>query len=61
MMAIPLEKGTHHFVLEYAPPAFTIGMWITIVSLLIFAAVLAVAYRTGRVRAIEPPPAVSAP
>jgi hypothetical protein len=60
MMAIPLEKGSHHFVLEYAPPAFTIGMWITIVSLLIFTGALVFAYRTRRVCVVQPPPAVSA-
>ncbi len=28
-MGIPLESGTHHFVLQYRPHAFVIGSWIS--------------------------------
>ena len=36
LMGIPLQKGSHHIELEYAPSAFRIGMWITILSLVAF-------------------------
>ncbi|HTA76583.1 MAG TPA: YfhO family protein [bacterium] len=31
-MAIPLESGAHHFILQYRPNAFVIGSWISWIS-----------------------------
>jgi hypothetical protein len=61
LMGIPLEQGNHHFILEYAPEAFTIGTWITLISLIAFAVALGAAYRTRLPKPPAPPPAVSAP
>jgi len=36
IMAVPLSAGHHHFRLEYAPRAFEIGKWISLVSLSAF-------------------------
>jgi hypothetical protein len=36
-IGIPLEKGTHHFVLEYSPFAFRAGMWVSLLSVLALA------------------------
>lgn len=32
LRCIPLEAGEHRFRLEYAPPAFAIGLWVSIIS-----------------------------
>jgi hypothetical protein len=36
LMAVPLEAGRHHFRLEYAPRAFIVGKWISLLSLTAF-------------------------
>lgn len=36
LMAIPLQTGRHHLVLEYSPAAFRIGQWVSITSLISF-------------------------
>jgi hypothetical protein len=36
LMAVPLAAGHHHFRLAYAPRAFAIGAWISVVSLAAF-------------------------
>jgi hypothetical protein len=36
LRGIPLASGTHHFVLEYAPTSYTVGRWISFVSVLFF-------------------------
>lgn len=36
LMAVPLSSGHHHFRIEYAPRAFTIGKWIPLASLSVF-------------------------
>ncbi len=41
LRAIPLSAGHHRFRLEYAPPAFRIGAWISALSLLAYAVALA--------------------
>ncbi|MFA5293551.1 MAG: hypothetical protein WC496_11020 [Phycisphaerae bacterium] len=33
LRAVPLNKGTHRFRMEYRPKIFTAGMWISVVSL----------------------------
>jgi len=38
LRAVPLAAGRHHFRLEYAPLSYRIGKWISIISLLVFAA-----------------------
>ncbi len=36
LRAIPLEAGHHHFRVEYAPPGFRIGRWVSLASLLFY-------------------------
>ena len=36
LMAVPLGAGRHHFRLEYAPRAFAVGKWISLLSLTAF-------------------------
>jgi len=36
LRAVPLQKGKHHFRLEYKPNAFIIGKWISILALLTY-------------------------
>jgi len=36
LMAIPLDKGAHVFRIEYKPQAFIIGMYISLISLLLY-------------------------
>jgi hypothetical protein len=50
LMGIPLQKGSHHIVLEYAPAAFRIGMWITVVSLVAFCILTFIALRPIRAK-----------
>jgi hypothetical protein len=40
LLAIPLAAGSHHLRLEYRPLAFTIGLWVTIASLVAGVALL---------------------
>jgi len=37
--AVPLSAGRHRFRMEYRSPAFTIGMWVSIVSLAAYAGI----------------------
>jgi len=39
LMAIPLSAGEHRLRVEYAPPAFRIGAWISLAAILIFLAI----------------------
>ena len=41
LRAIPLTAGSHHFRLEYRPDGFVVGRWVTVLSLLVYAAVSA--------------------
>jgi hypothetical protein len=43
--AIPLSAGTHHLLMEYRPLAWVIGKWISIASLLAYAALGVVYFR----------------
>jgi hypothetical protein len=36
LLAVPLERGKHHFVLEYSPLAFRVGRWVSAISLVCF-------------------------
>ena len=36
LMAIPLQTGSHHLVLEYSPGAFRVGRWVSALSLISF-------------------------
>ena len=40
LRAIPLERGKHRILLEYAPLGFRIGKWVSGVSLVVFGALL---------------------
>jgi uncharacterized membrane protein YfhO len=40
LMAIPLAAGEHRLILEYKPPAFLIGKWVSFFSLGIYIIVL---------------------
>jgi len=40
LMAIPLQKGYHRFIVEYLPASFVAGEWISIAGLLIYASML---------------------
>lgn len=59
LIGVPLQAGSHHFVLEYKPTAFVVGRIISIVSLLAFVVLCAVSLRSRR--KINPPvqPAVA--
>ncbi len=35
-IAIPLEAGFHHFLLNYQPMLFTVGLWISSISWVLF-------------------------
>jgi hypothetical protein len=35
-MGVPLQKGSHHFYLEYRPTAFIVGAWISWISWALF-------------------------
>ncbi|MCE9590723.1 MAG: hypothetical protein K8S99_09390 [Planctomycetes bacterium] len=54
LMAIPLAAGSHHIRIEYAPVAFEIGKWVSIVSLAAYVACLGA--WTVRRRPSKPPP-----
>lgn len=41
LRAVPLQKGAHHFQLEYAPHGFLIGRWISCVAWLLYLTVAA--------------------
>jgi len=36
LRGIPLQPGSHHFVLEYRPAAFVAGKWVTVLALLVW-------------------------
>ena len=40
LRAVPLGAGNHHLRIEYAPAGFRIGKWISVVSLILYAAIL---------------------
>ena len=48
LMAVPLSAGEHLFRLEYAPPGYIIGRWISLAGLALY--VLAVAFFIGGFR-----------
>ena len=49
LRAVPLSPGHHHLRIEYAPAAFTIGKWVSILSwLLFFAAMVGAFFLPGR-------------
>lgn len=48
LIAIPLSAGDHFFRVEYLPLAFSIGKWISIVSVAIYFAILAVYWHKHR-------------
>jgi hypothetical protein len=50
LRAVPLAAGHHRFKVEYAPREFTIGKWISIVSLILF---LASGMRILRIRSVR--------
>jgi hypothetical protein len=45
LRAIPLTAGHHHLRLEYRPAALTVGTWVTILSLLAYAAMAGLHWR----------------
>jgi hypothetical protein len=45
LRAIPLQAGDHMIRMEYSPPAFHIGKWISILSLLVFAGLVFYVWR----------------
>ena len=49
LRAVPLSKGHHRFRLEYLPRAFTIGKWISIVSLVVYLGMVLSCTGVGRV------------
>jgi hypothetical protein len=51
LMAIPLEAGRHHFRLEYAPRAFAVGKWISLLSLAAFLGAIGV-LKWGGIKAL---------
>ncbi|MFA5099706.1 MAG: YfhO family protein, partial [Candidatus Omnitrophota bacterium] len=44
LCAVPLSKGSHHFRLEYMPSGFLLGKWISLISLVIYAGLLAIRF-----------------
>lgn len=48
VMAVPLSAGKHHLLLEYLPPQFVAGKWITLLSLGLLAILFAVDFRSRR-------------
>jgi hypothetical protein len=36
LRGIPLAAGHHHFVLEYAPNSYTVGRWVSLISLIFY-------------------------
>ena len=48
LRAIPLAAGLHHIRLEYAPPAFAVGKWISLASLTAFTVLTGLWLRTRR-------------
>jgi hypothetical protein len=45
LRAIPLAAGKHHLIMEYAPKGWTIGKWVTAVSLLAYIGICGFALR----------------
>jgi len=48
LMAIPLGAGDHSFRLEYAPPGFFIGRWISLFSAIVYLLAVAVVVKRSR-------------
>jgi hypothetical protein len=46
LRVIPLAAGKHHFILRYRPTAFVIGKWVSILSAMVFIAILIFSFRT---------------
>jgi len=40
LRGIPLGTGRHHFLLEYRPPAYVVGLWLSLISLALYLVVL---------------------
>jgi len=57
LRAVPLQAGKHHFVMEYSPWQWRAGKWVTMVSLLIYAAGVAGWARNARRRLCATNPA----
>jgi len=53
LRAIPLGVGKHRILLEYMPTGFRVGMWVSIVSVIIYSALLVVSLRGNRKQASE--------
>jgi hypothetical protein len=50
LMAVALAAGAHSFRLEYAPPGYTIGRWISLAGLIIYLFAVALTLARSRVR-----------
>jgi len=48
LRAIPVSAGTHRVVCEYRDDAFTLGFWISVTSLLLSGAIIAISIRYGK-------------
>jgi hypothetical protein len=48
LQAIPLSAGRHHFRLEYLPPLFNPGKWVSILSCLLYVGILVRHWKSGR-------------
>lgn len=48
LRAIPVSAGNHRVVCEYRDDAFTLGLWISVASLLISGAILAISIKRGK-------------
>ena len=55
LMAIPLGAGEHSFRLEYAPPGYVIGRWISLASLIVYLFAVALVLRPKRGRNVADP------
>jgi uncharacterized membrane protein YfhO len=36
LRAIPLSAGKHRLLVEYAPPAFRVGVWVSLASIMLY-------------------------
>ena len=45
LMGIPLKAGEYHFLLEYRPWGFEVGKWVSLVSCIIYFALVYLAFR----------------
>ncbi|HTS18410.1 MAG TPA: hypothetical protein VMP11_12615 [Verrucomicrobiae bacterium] len=48
LRAIPLSQGHHHILIEYAPIGFRVGVWISVVSLVVFVVTVVFSIRRNR-------------